>query len=70
MKDDVKRNADIMRATAAALEVLQPFNEEDRLTIVVGLIQFANIGEIMVAQVRGMPDISELMAKVKPKPGG
>ncbi len=70
MKEDIKRHADIMRATAAALEILQPFNPEDRLTILVGLAQFSDVGEIMVAQVRGMPDISELMEKVKPKPAG
>ncbi len=70
MSNDVNRHIDIMRATASALEILLPFDQEERLTIIVGLAQFSGVGEIMVAQVRGMPDISELMEKVKPKPAG
>ena len=66
MSDEIKRHADILRATLAVLEILAPFNADDRLTIVIGIVRFSDIGEVVVG--RAMPDISGLLEKVKPRP--
>jgi hypothetical protein len=67
MTDDIKRNADIMRAASQVLEILAPFNIEDRTTIIVGACMYGGVRAHMVEQ---LPDVSELMAKVKPRSDG
>lgn len=70
MSEDIKRNMDVMRATAQVLEILLPFNPDDRMKIISGAVIFGNCGHVMTAEVREMPDISELLEKVKPRPKG
>jgi len=67
---DIKRSAEVMRATANILEILMPFDDDSRMSIIMGAITFANIGEVLVGKVKSAPDISELLEKVKPKSDG
>ena len=64
MADNTKHSADIMRATATVLEVLLPFGVEDRTTIIVGACMYGGMRDYMIMQTF---DVSELLAKVKPK---
>jgi hypothetical protein len=70
MSKDIKRSAEVMRATANILEILMPFDDDGRISIIMGAITFANIGEVLVGKARSMPDVSELLEKVKPKSDG
>lgn len=66
MAEDIKRNADIMRATAQCLEILTPFTLDERLTILSGVAMFGGIREALMGNV----DITALLAKVKPRASG
>lgn len=70
MSDDIKRSMDVMRATAQVLEILLPFDPEDRLKVISGAFIFGECGPAMAASIRELPDISELLEKVKPRPKG
>lgn len=66
MAEDIKRNADIMRATAQCLEILSPFTSEERIKIVSGLVMFGGVrNHVLVGA-----DIDALMANVKPRAPG
>lgn len=67
MADDIKRSADIMRATSQVLEVLAPFSVEDRIKIISGAVIF---GEIATTMFEDSPEVRELLKKVKPKASG
>ncbi len=67
MVDDMKRSAELLRATAQIMEILLPFSEQERLKLIVSVAAFSVPLEVLGS---GMPDISELLEKVKPQPKG
>jgi hypothetical protein len=70
MSDELRRNAAILKATLDALTILEPLSPDDRMTVLMGVVKFGGIREVVIAEIArvSIPDISELLEKVKPKP--
>jgi hypothetical protein len=68
MSNDHKRDVDILRATANVVEILIAFpDEESRMQIIVGAFVMG-IGKAWL--VKEVPEINELLKRVKPQAGG
>jgi hypothetical protein len=67
MSEDLKRAADIMRATSQVLEIMAPFSVEDRIKIFSGAVVFSGVATVIIDE---SPEVTELMKKVKPKASG
>lgn len=64
MADDIKRQADMMRATSQVLEIMAPFTPEERLNIIAGAALFGGVGDLIFDT--ASPAVKELLKKVKP----
>lgn len=64
MADDIKRQADMMRATSDVLAILVPFSPQERLNIIAGAALFGGVRDLLFDT--ASPAVKELLKKVKP----
>ena len=69
-QEDVKRNADLMRATLNVVEVILPFSPADRLRILASAVVMGGCKAILLADmedaVKRDPAIKDLLNKIRP----
>ncbi len=58
MSDDMKRHADMFRAMAQMVEILAPFNEDDRLKAIIATASFCVSREYLL---KSIPAVDELI---------
>ena len=63
MADDIKRSADIMRATAQILEIMQPFSVGDRIKLISGAVVFGGLEEYLMKS--ASPEVRDLLRRME-----